>query len=245
MSSPVPGHTLIEGPKRLSESALWKLVPAYYEGMSIEAFRTAIVPHYITTNIFIARTYAQLALAYLRDLREAGGLEPGRPVYIVELGSATGRFAYPFLRTFLPRLRQSPLRDPRVKYVLTDCVPGNLEFWRNHPKFQPYFEEGVLDCALFNACGDTALKLERSGETISADRTAGNMIVFANYIFDSLPQDFFWSSEGTLYESLVNVYSPEPEPDFSRPDMLSRMRLHFNRQVIEDANYYPDLGFNH
>jgi hypothetical protein len=40
---------------------------------------------------------------------------------------------------------------PPFRYVMTDFTQHNIDFWLKHPPLVPLFEEGVLDCALFDA----------------------------------------------------------------------------------------------
>jgi tetratricopeptide (TPR) repeat protein len=234
------GYYAIEEGRRLSQSAIWEMQEKYYSSQGVEAWRTGTVPHYVTSNPFVGRCYADVVLGYLRDCRDAGKLDPSQPIYILEIGSGPGRFAYHFLRAFFPLLRQSALRDYQVKYVLSDLAPNNMAFWRGHPKFASYFAEGLLDCALFDAAGDTEVKLQVSGETIGAG--GGNpLVVFANYVFDSIPTDFFWVGEGgVLHECLVHVYSSQENDDPADPQILKRVHLHFERRPLESPNYYDD-----
>jgi hypothetical protein len=55
-------------------------------------WRQGTVPHYITSNPFIASAYARMVLGFLRD-RQSGNppLVPGQPVDILELGAVSGQ----------------------------------------------------------------------------------------------------------------------------------------------------------
>lgn len=57
----------------LSQSLLWKLQRNFYNRWGVDAWRMGIVPHYITSNPFVAGAYARLALGFLRDWRSAPG----------------------------------------------------------------------------------------------------------------------------------------------------------------------------
>ena len=120
--------TLDEG-KPLSKSILWKLQRNFFEGQGIEAWRQGTVPHYITSNPFIASAYAKVVFGFIRDCRVVKGdstndsftpLDPSQPIYILELGSGSGRFAYHFLKKFLGFYTRSVLKDTTFKYVMTD-----------------------------------------------------------------------------------------------------------------------------
>ena len=91
----------LEEPKPLSQSVLWSLQRAYFERAGIAAWSAGAVPMWVTSNPFIAAAYARVVRAFLHDWEAGPGgsaLDPGQPVYVVELGAGSGRFAYHFLR---------------------------------------------------------------------------------------------------------------------------------------------------
>ncbi|MGD8775285.1 MAG: hypothetical protein PVF44_08205 [Syntrophobacterales bacterium] len=159
---------ILEEVKPLSQSILWKLQRNYFEGQGIEAWRQGTVPHYITSNPFIANAYAKVVFGFIRDCTAITGdsaddsfppLDPGHPIYIIELGSGSGRFAYHFLKKFLDLYRRSVLKDIPFTYVMTDFTERNIDFWRQHQSLQPFVEAGVLDFALYDTECDEKIKL--------------------------------------------------------------------------------------
>jgi hypothetical protein len=57
---PEPHNTaIIEQDQRLSHSMLWELQREFFARQGVEAWRQGAVPHYITSNPFIASAYAQ------------------------------------------------------------------------------------------------------------------------------------------------------------------------------------------
>lgn len=63
-----------------------------------------IVPHFITCNAFIGRSYAQVLSGFLRDcMRGGNGMELDRtePLYIIELGTGSGKFSFFMLKALL------------------------------------------------------------------------------------------------------------------------------------------------
>src|SRR5687767_11731598 len=101
---------MLEEGVRLSHSRLWRLQRAFFEQHGIEAWTQGTVPHYITCNTFIADAYAKVVRAYLG---EAARSDDASPIHIVELGAGSGRFAWYFLKRFLPSPRP-------IVYVMTD-----------------------------------------------------------------------------------------------------------------------------
>jgi hypothetical protein len=165
---------------RLSASPLWAAQRRFYERAGIEAWRTATVPHHVTSNVALATAYARIVLGFLRDM-------PHRePLDVVELGAGSGRFAFLFLRA-LEAIR----RDAPVRYVMTDVAKATLDFWRHHAAFAPFLRAGRLDFARFDADRDGAVRLERARRVIAPGTPAARIVVIANYVFGGLRQDAF------------------------------------------------------
>ena len=249
MTSETKTRIILDKDKRLSESIIWRLQQTYYRRQGVEAWRQGIVPHYITSNPFIAGAYARVVRAFVRDCQAVGedsvfsSLAADQPLYIVELGAGSGRFSYHFLKKlFFPHSGSSPQALP-VKYVMTDISAANLAFWQDHTSFKPFVDAGLLDFALFNVGQDQQLTLTVSGQTLSVETVKNPMIVIANYLFDTIPQDCFYIKDGQLHESLVTVTSSQAEPDLDNPALIKRVRLEYKHVPIT-ANYYtrPDLN---
>jgi tetratricopeptide (TPR) repeat protein len=243
---------ILEEGKPLSQSILWKLQRNYFEGQGIEAWRQGTVPHYITSNPFIANAYAKVVFGFIRDCTAVTSdfandsfppLDPSQPLYIIELGSGSGRFAYHFLKKFLGFYHSSVLRDVPITYVMTDFSKRNVEFWREHQSLKPLVEEGVLDFALFDGERDKELKLSESGNVLAPGNVKNPMVAIANYFFDSIPQDAFFIQGGQLYEGLVTVSSYQHEPDLHDPEILSRVEISYDRNPVE-PDYYENPDWN-
>ncbi len=232
---------ILEEDARLSESMLWSLQRRFYHQEGVEAWRRGLVPHYVTSNPFIAHSFAVVALGFLRDCAAAG--EAARPIPIVELGAGSGRFGYHFIIELNRLLNQRPSSGISFKYILTDYAERNLDFWRTHPLLAPLRAAGQLDQARFDATRDTELKLEGSGEVLSSANADRPLIVFANYFFDSIPEDMFYVDGGQLYESRVSVLTHEgtPPPDERDRDALDKIGVGWRRRLAEP---YDDPRFN-
>jgi hypothetical protein len=138
---------------------------AFFARQGIGAWARGVVPSYITSNPFIARAYARVVLGYLRDL--ATGLDTTQPVYIIELGAGSGRFAYHFLQSLISSLSQSALKDLSILYVMTDFAERTLDTWQRHPWLKVLAARGHLDFALYDAEQPGSLCLRQSGTTLS------------------------------------------------------------------------------
>jgi tetratricopeptide (TPR) repeat protein len=232
--------TVLEQGQPLSRSVLWTLQRQFFERWGVAAWGQGHVPHYITSNPCIARSYARVVLAWLRDV--ADRLDTGEPVHLIELGAGSGRFAFHFLQHFLPAWRASTLRDLPVRYVLTDFTEQNLAFWRGHPALRPFVAAGCLDFATFDPGQDRELHLRVSGDVL-APGGVNPVAVLANYVFDSIPADAFTVRGGQLHECLVSVSCPGPAPEPGEPDLFARLELTFEHRPAE-ADYYDDPDAN-
>lgn len=242
---------LLEDKQRFSKSLLWQLQRNFFEQQGIEAWRQGTVPHYITSNPHIANAYAQVVLGFLRDCyaipnpqdSSVAAINPDQPIYIIELGSGSGRFAYHFLKKFHAAYAQSSLNQTSVKYILTDFTEENLNYWKTHPSLQPYLKGGLLDFAGFDAENDQSITLSQSGETLKPDSLSNPMIVIANYVLDSIPQDLFLIENGQISESQVTLASPQAEPNLNEPEILSQLEVSYTQRAI-NGDFYEEAGFN-
>src|SRR5258708_11928730 len=126
----------------LARSMVWHLQRTFYADQGIAAWSQSGVPQSITTSPIIARAYARIVLGFLRDMHAA--LDPDQPVYIVELGAGSGRFAYRFLKAFSALLAETPGVQQRFMYVMTDASAAVVDYWRDNPRLQPFVDVGVL-----------------------------------------------------------------------------------------------------
>lgn len=242
----------LEKNRRLSQSLIWRLQRGFFDRQGIEAWRQATVPHYITSNTFVAGAYSKLVFGFLRDChavtsasenQESRSLDLSQPVYIIELGSGSGRLACHFLKKFTSVFSRSAIKDIPFKYVMTDLIEQDLEYWRAHPSLQPFVEQGVLDFALFDAEQSEDIRLCHSGDILSAGAIRNPFVVVANYFFDSIPQDVFYLQDGQLYESLITLSSPREEPDLDDPEILNRIEISFANHLTS-PEYYDDANLN-
>jgi len=235
--SAAPRHPL-ETPRRLSRSLLWRLQRRFFERRGARAWSDGVVPHWITSNPYLAEAYGRVLLGFVRDWRAA--IDPARPLYIIELGAGSGRLAFHVLR-HLERLGAGPaLRGLDLRYVLTDFAEANLAAYRAHPALAPWLASGRLDLARFDAEHDDAITLERARVTLAPGTAQNPIAVLANYVFDGLPLDCFSVADGRLHEWLVSLGSEQPEADLEDPDILARARLAYEQRALDPGAYYGD-----
>jgi tetratricopeptide (TPR) repeat protein len=234
---------ILEEGKRLSQSLLWELQTAAYSQYSVAAWREKGVPHYITSNPYIARRYALMVAAYLEDIRDT--ISSDAPVYIFDLGAGTGRFGYLFLKAFIPLCERFHF-DFKIRYVMTDMVEGNIAFWRGHERLKPFCDKGQLDFACYTAGESTEMHLLLSGEKVSRDSTVNPSIVIANYFFDTISQDLFRCENGKLYEGRVTLYGEgEKGCDVRDPALIPTLSCDYDySHEVKGEGYYDDEGLN-
>ena len=51
----------------LRDSVLWKLQSSFYDTVSVDAWAKAIVPNFVSSNSFLAKSYARMVLGFARD----------------------------------------------------------------------------------------------------------------------------------------------------------------------------------
>ncbi len=235
---------ILEASKPLSQSMIWKLQSDFYANQGPEAWRKGIVPQYITTNPYIANIYAKVAFGYCRDIASSENFDKETTIYLIELAAGVGRFTYTFLKRFIHLTQQSSLKGLKFKYIVTDFAERNIEYWLNHSYLQPYFESGILDCATFDMTKDDALHLRKSNIVLKRGSVKNPLILFANYTFDSLPQDSFYVKNGELYEGLITIRSSEGPSDEKDNSILANLDYSYEDKQIDGSNYYEEKNIN-
>ncbi len=217
-SDPGPLYQL-EPPVPLAQSLVWRLQRTFYGDQGIAAWGPGRVPQWVTTSPIIAGAYANVVHGFLRDF--ASDLDPSEPVYIVELGAGSGRFAYRFLKALSAK--------QRFVYVMTDASPTVVEFWRDNPRLRQFVEAGVLDFALFDLVQLGPLELVTSGRKL-ADGLINPVVVIGNYIFDSVPQDAYTVRDGQLFRGLLSVSASTPDLDLRADDARVRVSIAYSSE---------------
>lgn len=236
--------TIVEAEKPLSQSMLWKLQTDFFANQGPEAWIKGIVPQYITTNPYIANLYAKTVFGYCRDYAGREDFDKNTTIYIMELASGVGRFTYTFLKRFLHIIENSSLKGINFKYIVTDLAERNIEYWQNHSFLKPYFNSGVLDCATFDMAKDGEIYLRNSGEVLKEGNLKNPLILFANYTFDSLPQDTFYVNNGELFEGLITLTSQGSQVETEDKSILSGLDYFYTDKKIQGDHYYEDSNFN-
>lgn len=241
--NPVPESAPSDGPGKpapldvrpLRSSLLWPLQRAYYDSEGLSAWVKNVVPSFVTSNGYMGRAYARLALGLIKDafdLNRGGGRNPSvdytQPVTILELGAGHAKLAYMVTENLCRYAALFPATDVRnghpFRYIVTDAAAENVAAWREHPNLKQYFDMGVLDVAVFDAERDTEIKCQLSGDVISAATNYNPMLVIASYVFDTLPCDAFRVTGGVLEQVNLTLETgvPADAEAPTNPDILKR-----------------------
>lgn len=215
---------LLESDVPLSQSLIWRLQREFYVHRGLKAWTEDMVPQFITNNPFIAEIYARIVFSFLGDCTRSE-VSTANPLRILELGAGVGKFSYLFLRQLTGLLRAKGIPLETVRYGMTDCSESLIQAWRTNSHLAEFVECGVLEFELLQA-----------GEEIKSAFLSrkGPLVLIANYVFDSLPQDAFVIKDGKLFEALVTTMSPARSGDHAT-EVLSRLQLSY-----KDASVTPD-----
>ncbi|WP_025679392.1 SAM-dependent methyltransferase [Paenibacillus massiliensis] len=213
---------------RFSEAPIWNIQRKYYEDEGTKAWNNDQVPQYITSNPMIAASYAEMIFGFLQDRANKG--YSSEPVVIVELGAGAGRLAFHVLSELCQLRDYAGITLPSFRYIMTDLAINNVLAWREHPAFQSFIKEGLLDFAQFDAVHDTVLNLVVSGTTIREADVKQPLIIIANYFFDSIPQELIYVGDGRIYEADVFVEYPEQQASLKPSDLLNQISLRYEHR---------------
>ena len=81
-------------------------------------------------------------------------VDPNEPLYIIELGTGSGKFSYYMLKALEEMKNVCDFPFNKIVYVMTDFTEKNFKYWVDHPALKPYFDRGLLDAGIFDAVGD-------------------------------------------------------------------------------------------
>lgn len=183
----------------------------------------------------MAETYADLVIAALVDQPPPC---PEEPIYLLEIGSGTGRLAFNLIRELLRKQSYFPqTRSLKFVMILSDVVEENVRAWEQHRRFAGL--GGAVDFARYAAGSGELFRLRRSGQVL--EKLQNPLFVVANYVFDSLPHDEFKIENGQILECLVDVVprAVQVHSEKNRLDVRD-VELPTTYRPIDPARYYKD-----
>jgi hypothetical protein len=233
---PEPRHVL-ESRVRLSESLLWELQRRFFTGLGPAAWTRGGVPWWITTNASMALAYARVVLAYFKACIAEGLLTNGEPLHVIELGAGHGRLSRLVFLRLQELMEAEGIPLDSVRYVFTDVAESNVDAFASHAYNRSAIEAGHLDCAVFDAENPGELHLRHSGVVLGASEGPRPLAVIANYVIDSIRMDVFRVEHGELFEGLLTLSSPQPEPDPTDPSILERLAATYDYEPVVPERY--------
>jgi hypothetical protein len=231
----------LESFKPFSESLIWQLNRNFYQDTGIEAWSKGIVPHQMTSNSMVGKTYAELILGFLKDLAAKG--QTKETVYILELGAGHARLAFHIIKHLEALKALLDIKLPPYCYILSDIVEDNLNFFKNHRQLQSYFEQGILDYAYFDAIGSTKIHLGSSDIEIEAKDLNQPILAIANYFFDSIPNDLFLVKDKTISTCSIALNSSINPKEAKTIDLLKNVQVSYQKTLLSDT-FYPNAISN-
>jgi hypothetical protein len=198
LNSFLHGEKIIVSKSTISTSKLWDIQKRWHENHAIQAWQSGKLPHWISSNTFIAAKYANMILSFARDVwsksitssKSLNSTQHNQPIHIVELGAGHGKLGFLILK-HLVSLREFWPASNCFRYVLTDYTTSIINFWKNHPSLLKFFNDGLLDYAKFDCETEDAIHLIRTGITLNRSTLQRPVVFVSNYVFSSLKQDHF------------------------------------------------------
>lgn len=232
---------LLQENMKLSECLLWGMERDYFEKKGIEAWLHD-VPFYITSNPFIAKSYAKMVIYFIRDWVVKHPEARKHPFYVMELGTGPGQFSYYAVKA-LDELRQElGMHDIKIIYVMSDFAKANLDYHQSHPALIPYVKKGLLDFAIQDMSSKDPIILMNSQVELNQKTLVNPLTLFANYVFDTIANDSFTVSDGKLYELLVSLSTEKSNIENGKPVILDKIQIDHNIKEIKKSYYHnPEL----
>jgi tetratricopeptide (TPR) repeat protein len=231
-------NVVIEQKRKFSESCLWKMQREYFDQAGINAWVNQ-VPFYITSNPYIAYCYARTTLSFIQDIIKSNPQARQHPFYILELGTGSGRFSFYVIKAIGELQTLLGLEDISICYVMSDFTKNNIKYYETHPALLPYIERGVVDFALFDMEVERPITLLKKNLRLAPETLVNPLIVYANYIFDTISHDAFTVHGDKLYELLLSTSTPETNMLNNRPQDMEQLKIDFKVNEIK-SNYYND-----
>lgn len=230
---------VLEQNKRLSESIIWTMEREYFQQKGINAWVNEL-PFYITSNPFIANCYAKITVSFIRDWLAKNPESIKHPFYIIELGTGAGRFSYYTLKAIHEICHELKIENISIVYVMTDFTKNNLEFYQTHHALAPFIEKGLLDFAIYDIQAEQPIQLLLSNKELNSKTLENPLIIYSNYVFDTIPCDSFSAQHGRLYELAMTLTTEKDNMDQNN-HVIDLQKIDIKREVNEiELPYYND-----
>ena len=199
-----PSLIEVEANKPFINSKIWKLQKDFYKNQGISAW-IGKVPFYITSNCFLARKYAEMLINLISDGLRNKTFNPKHPIYIFELGSGSGKFAYHLINDLMQCRKDVQDIELDIRYIMTDLCPKNIDFWKKHHQLKDMVIDGILDMGVFDAdyCND--ITTEYAKKTVTKKSLVNPPIIIGNYFLDTISCDLLHFKEGEVTQGNLSI----------------------------------------
>ena len=227
---------VLEQATPFSQSLLWQWSQDFYLNLGIKAWEKSI-PHYITSNPFIANSYAEIILEFISEWLVKNPNAVQEPFYLLELGAGHGKFSFYLLKRLFDLRARWP-EGLKLCYIISDFSEKNRDFFSSHPNFQKYVAEGSLDFAYFDLHKRNSIYLDKRQKELSSDDFKNPLIVCANYILDSIKTDSFYVDDRyKLNANLINIKARANNLKDNVPVRLNELLVEFSAKAIGPDHY--------
>ena len=213
-----------------ADSPIWQLNRNYYKENGIDAWRSGEVPHHVTSNSMVGRTYAEMILAFLHDIAEQRNVTD--TAYIIELGAGHGRLAFHILQHLEKLIQYNQESLPPFCYVLSDIVEEDLLFYKNHNQLKKFFEIEWLDVAYFDAVNSNEIELRIANTTIGIGELKQPIVAIGNYFFDSIPVDLFKVEGDQIFSCNVSLETNENKKEDDKKSIIESIELTYQNTKV-------------
>lgn len=148
------------------------------------------------------------------------------------MGAGHGRLAFHILQHLENRIALSDVKIPPYCYVLSDIVESNLNFYRDHPQLQDFFNRGILDFAYYDAIGGKEIHLRHANLMIRSEDLNQPMIAIANYFFDSIPNDVFIIQNKILSAVSIALHSKVNPHEADAIQLIKHLKLIYQKTAL-------------
>lgn len=233
---------ILEESKPFSESGLWTGQRNFYDQKGPDAWK-ASVPFYVTSNTFMAKTYANIILRFIQDWTRQHPEADQAPFYCLELGAGHGQLSYYLIRALLTGQKELGLEHIDIRYVMSDFAKKNIAHWNQSSQLKPFVASGLLDFACLDLENEEPVTFQHSGFEFVEGAMKNPCIVMANYVVDTLKTDVFAVENGELYESLASLSTDSDNVKDGQPIEWEKVSVHHSRVKLE-GDHYEESSYN-
>jgi tetratricopeptide (TPR) repeat protein len=228
----------LENKQLFSRSMLWKLQRQYFEKMGADAWRFGEVPHYVTSNQRIANSYAEVVFGFYKDsIHKTPLSDHTQPLYILEAGAGSGRFGYYFVKRLHRLCEEENIPLHNFCYILSDFTTQNIDAWQKHSLLQDFFSNGQMDIALFDMTQEKDIFLQLSGKTITPGSLVFPLVFIANYVFDSIPQELYYTEGGNSSLCHISLSTTTDPAGLTAAEMLQALSVQYDHSGNKNTHY--------